>query len=428
MRVDSNFFRSPGGIILIVTTVVVLLGVLIGLLKPLPSRSITIATGPPGSAYELFAEQYREILARDGVKLQLVPSNGALDNVRLLRDPKSGVSVGFVQSGSLDASAAQDIESLGTIAYEPLWFFCRCNGALPQVNEIKDWPVSIGPNGSASRPLALKLLALNGIRSDELKLFDYPAADAEKALMEDRIMAALILTGWESPVVRRLARAPDISLLSFKRADAYVAIEPTLSKLVLPRGVADLATDRPSQDTNLIASKASLAVRNDLHPALQYLLLQAAMQVHSRPNIFQRAGEFPAAEQIDLPLSEEARQMYRAGPSFLHRVLPFWLAELVRRLLILIIPIAGIIYPMWSLGPRIYAWQMRRRVYLMYADLKMVERDLRIATPETRAAVMSRLDALDARARDLKVPTAFTEGTFNLRAHIQEVRARAAGV
>ncbi len=228
--------------------------------------------------------------------------------------------------------------------------------------------------------------------------------------------------------MRRLARAPDISLLSFKRADAYVAIEPTLSKLVLPQGVADLAANRPAQDTNLIASKASLAVRNDLHPALQYLLLQAAMQVHSRPNIFQRAGEFPAAEQIDLPLSEEARQMYRAGPSFLHRVLPFWLAELVRRLLILIIPIAGIIYPLWSLGPRIYAWQMRRRVYRMYADLKTVERDLRIATPETRAALMGRLDALDGRARDLKVPTAFTEGTFNLRAHIRAVRERAAAV
>jgi hypothetical protein len=337
------------------------------------------------------------------------------------------VSVGFVQSGSLDASAAQDIESLGTVFYEPLWFFCRCNGTLPLVNDIKDWPVSIGPNGSASRPLALKLLALNGIRSDELKVFDFPAADAEKALMEDRIKAALILTSWESPVVRRLARSQDISLLSFKRADAYVAIEPTLSKLVLPQGVADLAANRPAQDTNLI-SKASLAVRNDLHPALQYLLLQAAMQVHSRPNIFQRAGEFPAAEEIDLPLSEEARQMYRTGPSFLHRVLPFWLAELVRRLLILIIPIAGIIYPLWSLGPRIYAWQMRRRVYRMYADLKTVERDLRIATPETRAELMGRLDTLDARARDLNVPTAFTEGTFNLRAHIRAVRERAAAV
>jgi TRAP-type uncharacterized transport system substrate-binding protein len=417
-----HFFRSPAGIILIVVTVVVLLSVLLASLKPLPGRNIAIATGPPGSAYDLVAQQYRQILARDGVKLRLVPSDGALDNVRLMRDPRSGVAAGFVQSGSVEEGASQDIESLGTIFYEPLWFFCRCAGALPLVNELANWPVSIGPVGSASRPLSLKLLALNGIDARELKLFDYQADESEKALMEDRIKAALILTGWESPVVRRLARSPDISLLSFKRADAYVAIEPTLSKLILPRGVADLGTDRPPQDTTLIGSKASLAVRKDLHPALQFLLLQAAMQVHSRPGMFQRAGEFPAAEEIDLPLSEEARHIYRAGPSYLHRVLPFWLAELVQRLLILLLPIAGIIYPLWSLVPRIYAWQMRRRVFRMYADLKLVERDLRIATPGMRPGLMSRLDELEARARDLKVPTAFTELTYTLRVHISAVR------
>ncbi len=426
IRADHHFFRSPAGIALIAVTVGVLLSVLVVSLQPLPSRNIAIATGPPGSAYAQVAERYREILARDGVKLRLVPSHGAVDNVRLLRDRQSGVAVGFVQSGSVEAGATQDLESLGTIFYEPLWFFCRCSGALPLVSELSNWPVSIGPVGSASRPLALKLLALNGMDTQKLKVFDYPQEDAEKALMEDRIKAALILTGWESPVVRRLARAPDIALLSFKRADAYVAIDPTLSKLILPQGVADLSTNRPPQDTTLIGSKASLAVRKDLHPALQYLLLQAAIQVHSRPSIFQRAGEFPAAEEIDLPLSEEARHLYRAGPSFLHRVLPFWLAELVQRLLILILPIAGIIYPLWSLVPRIYAWQMRRRVFRMYADLKLVEQDLRIATPATRAGLMSRLDDLDARARDLKVPTAFTDLTYSLRMHIRALRDRAA--
>jgi hypothetical protein len=246
-------------------------------------------------------------------------------------------------------------------------------------------------------------------------------------LLERRIDAAMILTGWEAPVIQQLARSPDIMLLSFKRADAYVAIEPTWSKLVLPRGVADLAGDRPPQDTNLIASKASLAVRNDLHPALQYLLLQAAIQVHSRPGVFNRAGEFPAAEEIDLPISDEARQTYRTGPSFLHRSLPFWLAELVRRLLILILPIAGIIYPLWSLVPRIYAWQMKRRVNRMYGELKIVERQLRFAEPEARSGIISRLDELETRARDLKMPMAFTENTFNLRVHIRALRARALG-
>jgi len=170
-------------------------------------------------------------------------------------------------------------------------------------------------------------------------------------LIGKQLNAALIVTGWDSEVVQRLAREPYITLRGFPRADAYVALYPTLSKLIVPRGVIDLAADRPAQDTALIASKASLAVRNDVHPALQYLLVKAAMEVHSRPGMFHRAGEFPAAEEIDLPLSEEARQFYRTGPSLLQRSLPFWLAELVQRMLILILPIAGIIYPLWSLIP-----------------------------------------------------------------------------
>jgi len=425
-RVDLQFFRSSTGIALIAVTAVVLLMVLVASLRPLPSRHLAMATGPPGSVYAQVGERYREILARDGVQLRLVPTNGALDNIRLMRDRGAGVEVGFVQSGTVDEGASKDLESLGTVFYEEVWFFCRCpGGTLPTVADLADWGVSIGPEGGAGRPLALKLLAMNSIDPRRLKLFGYPVDEAGKALLEKRIDAAMILTGWESPVIQRLARSPDMLLISFKRADAYVAIEPTWSKLVLPRGVADLAGDRPPQDTNLIASKASLAVRNDLHPALQYLLLQAAIQVHSRPGVFNRAGEFPAAEEIDLPISDEARQIYRTGPSFLHRSLPFWLAELVRRLLILILPIAGIIYPLWSLVPRIYAWQMKRRVNRMYGELKMLERDLRIAQPETRPGLISRLDDLETRARDLKMPIAFSENTFNLRVHIRALRARA---
>jgi TRAP-type uncharacterized transport system substrate-binding protein len=424
-RVDRQFFQSPAGIIVLVVTVGVLLFALIATLQPLPSRHLAMATGPPGSAYAQAAERYRDILAHDGVKLRLVPTNGAVDNVRLLRDRQSGIATAFVQSGTVEQGASRDLESLGTVFYEAVWFFCRCpGGTLTPIKDLAQWSVSIGPEGSADRPLALKLLALNNINSQQLKLFGYPAEDSEKALMENRLDAALILTGWDSAVVQRLTRAPEITLLSFKRADAYVAIDPTWSKLIVPRGVADLGADRPPQDTMLIASKASLAVRKDLHPALQYLLLQAAFQVHSRPGMFQRAGEFPAAEEIDLPLSDEARHMYRAGPTFLQRSLPFWLAELVQRLLILVLPIAGIIYPLWTLVPRIYAWQMKRRVNRMYGELKQVERQLRIAPSEARPALIGQLDELDARARELKVSMAFSENAFNLRAHIRALRER----
>ena len=82
--------------------------------------------------------------------------------------------------------------------------------------------------------------------------------------------------------------------VSFAQADAYHRRFPFLSKLTLPQGVADLVRDYPPFDVTVLAPTANLIVRDDLHPALQSLLLQAASEVHGRAGFFQRAGEFPA--------------------------------------------------------------------------------------------------------------------------------------
>jgi len=383
-----------------------------------------MATGFPGSVYARTAERYRQILARDGVNLRLVPTNGAIDNVRLLKDPHSGIDVAFVQAGTIGEDEAQDLVSLGTVFYEEAWLFCRtCDPPLPP-SQWGGWRISIGPVGSASRPLALKLLTLNGADVSKLQLLTYPPEQAQRALLGKELEAALIVTGWDSPVVQSLARAPGVSLIGFQRADAYVALYPFLTKLVLPRGVADLAANRPPEDTPLIASKASLAVREDVHPALQFLLLRAATEVHSRPRIFQRAGEFPAAEEIDLPLSTEARRFYHSGPNFLQRTLPFWLAEFVQRMLILIVPIVGIVYPLWSLAPKLYFWHKRRRLYPMYRELKLIEREFRTAPVAAREMLITRLDDLERRARDLTMPGLLNESAFTLRSNIQTLRGR----
>jgi TRAP-type uncharacterized transport system substrate-binding protein len=417
--------RTRAGIALLALTGAILLITLLAALRPLPSRELALATGAPGSAYASIGEQYRAILARDGVRLRLVPTSGAVENVRLLTDRRSGIAAGFVQADTVDPRSEHGLESLGTLFYEPVWLFCRCPDPLPPLQAWNGWRVSIGPQGSAGRPLALRLLQLNGVAEGQLQLLPYLPEEAAQALLDRRIDALFTLTGWDSPVVQRLARAPDIRLVSFTHADAYVALDPDLSKLVLPKGVADLAANRPPEDTLLIASKASLAVRADLHPALQYLLLRAAAEVHAPPGMFQRAGEFPAPEPIDLPLSEEARDYYRSGPTLLQRSLPFWLAQLVQRTLILLLPIAGIIYPLWSLLPRMYNWQRRRRVDLLYRELKTLEAELRNGAPALRKALLQRLDELDRRAQELRLPGSYGASIYNLRDHIGAVRERA---
>ena len=424
--IDKDFARTRAGMALLAVTGGVLLLALVTALRPLPGRDIAMATGAPGSEYARVGELYREILARDGVRLRLVATNGEVDNLRLMRDRASGVEVGFVQGGAAEESDQRHLFSLGSVFYEALWTFCRCPEKTVPLKDWRGWRVSIGPEGSATHPLALKLLALNGLDSGKLQLFDYPPEAAAKALLEKQLDAAVILSGWESPVVQRLMHAPEITVLGFPRADTYVALDPELSKVVLPMGIADLGANRPAQDTPLIATKATLAVRREVHPALQFLLLRAATEVHSRPGALQRAGEFPAAEAIDLKLSDEARAFYRSGPTFLERSLPFWLAEFMQRLLILILPIAGIIYPLWSLAPKIYYWLMRRRLTPMYRELRLIERGLRIsaADPGTQKKLVSRLDELERRARDLPMPDLLSESTYNLWAYIQEVRAR----
>lgn len=423
-RIDRQFLRTRAGIFLVAVSVVVLLGTLVAALRPLPRRDLAIATGPPGSVYALSAERYRQILASDGVRLRLVPTNGAVENVKLLKDPKSGVDAGFVQAGTVSENEARGLVSLGTVFYEEAWPFCRCPDPVPPPKEWSGWRIAIGPEGSASRPLALKIFSLNGVDTRKLQLLVYSPEQAAEALLAGQLDAAVILNEWTSPVVQQLVRAPQIRLLAFPRADAYVALDPNLSKVVLPMGVADLEANRPPQDTTLLASKASLIVRQQLHPALQYLLLSAAMEVHSGHGMFRRAGEFPAPEPINMPISKEARNLYRSGPTFLQRTMPFWLAEFVQRMLILIIPIGGILYPLWSIGPKLYYWNMRRPLYPMYRELKLLERELEVPAAGSRHTLIRRLDELDRRARRLQMSGMLNESEYNLRANIRALRER----
>jgi hypothetical protein len=240
-----------------------------------------------------------------------------------LRDPQSGVSVGFIQGGTTTRKESPGIESLGTVFYEPLWFFSRISGS--RAEGLSGRRLSVGPEGSGTRALVLKLLERNKIVAE---LFGLTPEVAREKLIAGDIDVVFIVASWDAPEVQRLITAEGIELRSFPRADAYIGLYPFLNKLVLPEGIGDPAMNRPPSDVALVAPKASLAVRADLHPAIQYLLLDAAVQVHSGPGIFQKAGQFPAAESIDIPLSAEAQRFYKSGRPFLQDYLPFWIAAL----------------------------------------------------------------------------------------------------
>ena len=395
------------------------------LTRPLPPRTVIMATGPEGSAYQAIGERYREIFARHGVQLELETTYGSVDNIERLRDPASDVSVALVQSGMTNPDESPTLVSLGTLFYEPFWLFSGV-GPLSTPKVLEDMRVSLGRPGSGTYKLGRKVMNLLGLDVDRMQFEDMGAAEAGEALMRGEVDFAGMSLPWEADIVQQLLRDPRIEPISWARADAYVALRPFLTKRILPRGIADLANDRPPSDVTLVASKASLIVHDDLHPALQHLLLEAASEIHSSPGVFSEAGEFPAAEPIDLPLSEISREYYRSGKPFLQRYLPFWLAAYASRIIVLLIPILGIAYPLFRLLPALYGWSMRRRIHRLYGELKFIEAELETSPPVKPTAVLEQLDSLEKRANRMRVPVAFTQMLYMLKQHISLVRERVA--
>lgn len=392
--------------------------------NPFPPHTVTMATGPEGSAYEVLGDRYREIIRRAGVDLRVIPTAGGVENLARLRDEGSGVSVAFLESGLTDRATSPDLASLGTVSLEPLWSFFRGVTTQGGGRQLKGKRISIEPEGSATRVLARRLLALNGLDETSVVLLGLSPERSAEALLRGEIDGAVMLTSWRSPAVRRLLVADGIVLETYPRADAYVALFPSLTKVVLPTGVADLARNIPPSDVTLLAVEASLVARKDLNPAIQYLLLQAATEIHGGPEIFHKAGRFPAAEAVNLPLSEPAREFYQSGVPFVFRVLPLWLAGMTERLLILLIPLLVVAFPLFRFLPAVYQYLIETRIYRLYGRLRVLEQELEEAAPGAKLdRLASELDELARRASHLSVPLYYSQRLFILKGHIASARA-----
>ena len=305
-----EFLRSNWHVVTAIVTAGAIVYAAVFLLSTMPPRSITMATGPQGGGYYEIGRQYQELLARTGVELRLVATAGSVENLALLRDPHSGVNIALVQGGSV-GQAAGELESLGTLFYEPLWIFHRGGLEGETLAALRGRKVSIGPVGNGSHALLLKLLKRNDVDQNVGELLALPPEEAADKLLAGDIDAMAMLASWDAPVVQQLVADERVELLNLARADAYVALYPFLSKGDSASGRRRSRQGSPAG--RRFASKASLVVRKDLHSAIQYLLLSSAAQVHSGVSMFHRAGRFPAAEGIELPLSSEAVQFYKSG-------------------------------------------------------------------------------------------------------------------
>lgn len=398
--------------------------------RPAPPGSIAITSGPDGSIFRRNAEKYRKILARNGVTLRILPSEGSLENLRMLNNPASRVDVGFVQGGLSDGMAVDNLVSLGSVFHEPLALFYRAAAPLERISGLSGKRLAIGPEGSGTRALAQVLLKANGIEpGGATTLLNLGGEDATKALLERKVDAAFLMGDSATPaMMRTLLRTPGIRLFDFVQADAYTRRFPYLSKLDLPMGAFDLGRNTPSRDIHLIGPTVELVAREKLHPALSDMLIEAAREVHGRATLLQRAGEFPAPLEHEYRISEDARRYYSSGKSFLYRNLPFWLASLADRALVVLVPIIVLLIPGLKLVPRLYSWRIRSRIYRWYGKLIALERSLLAQpTPGERDEILTRLDDIEAEVNRMKMPLAYADQFYVLRDHINFVRDRYSG-
>src|SRR5262249_14273581 len=367
-------------------------------LRPLPPRVVVMSTGTADSDYDLYARKYQAILKRAGVQLRLLPSAGPIENLKRLNDPHSGVMVAFVQGGLTREPHSPALESRGPVFYEPFWFFLHSGIELQRPGDLRGKKVAIGPEGSGTRHLAQRFLALNGVTEDQLQLLPLSAAEAADALLKGEVDAAAMVGSWDTEAVRRLLTSSEVNLVGPPRADAYVALYPYLTKLVVPQGVGNLATNRPATDVNLVASEASLIVRKDLHSAIKSLLLEAATAIHSEGGLFRKRGEFPAPESVDLPIAKDARQFYKSGPPFLQRYLPCGRAVPASDIPLVRILVLGVALPLLKRAPTLCAWDMRRRIVRVDAEVAFIEVELHAGGGRVTDEVRSGLQGVEERA------------------------------
>lgn len=393
--------------------------------KPAPPSEITIASGGPTGAYHTFAQAYAEYLAAEGITLNVITTQGSLENIRLLHE--GTVDVALVQGGVRDDQGSETLQSLGSLYFEPLWLFHKKDENFDRLGALAGKRVAVGPEGSGTRALVTQLLDLNEFTDDDLDLKPLGGEDAKNALINDEVDAAFFVSSPRSETVQSLLNNPDIVLASFERAGAYARRFKFLSNLVLPEGMVDLKRNIPPRDTVVLAPAANLVATSDLHPALVDLLLMAARTQHADGDWFERRNQFPGDELLAYPLSDEAERFFENGPPLLQKYLPFWAASLIDRLKVMLFPLVLMMLPLIKVMPPVYNWRMRARVYRWYRELDDVDQVL--FTKEGLDSgklkeLTGELDRIEADVRDVSVPLSFANQLYHLRQHIDLVRKR----
>ncbi len=431
-RIQTSMMETMGlgraaTISALILTVLVTSLIVFLFIRSTPPKTIVMTSGDDNSIFRKVASRYEKVLARNGVKLTILPSEGSLENLDRLSNPAYRVDVGFVQSGLTKGRNIEKLMSLGSISYVPLFVFYKGTKPVEVLSDLQSKRLAIGPDGSGTNAIATALLEMNGIEpGEETELWEMDDEEAASDLIAGRMDAVFFMAdSASSTLIRKLLREPGIRLVNFSQADAYTRRLGYLNKLILPQGAIDFGKNIPAHDVTLLSPTVELIARHDLHPALSDLLLEAAQEIHGRTTLFQRRGEFPVPLENEFRLSDEATRYYKSGKSFFYRYFPFWMASLVSRILVVFLPIILILIPGLRVIPAIYRWGTRMRIFRWYRQLLALEQEmLTRVNGDKQKVLLERLDQIEQAVNNMKVPASFADQFYVLRGHIIFVRNR----
>ncbi len=414
----------------------ILLFLLIGLMgvwwyaDPPPPRHVLMATGQPGGSYDILGKKYAAFFEKKGITLELIPTKGAQENIEYLADRKNPIQAAFVQAGVFSPHGIKGVQSLGAISYDPIWLFYR--GAEVKENDFQEIKarsryflnskMSVGEKGSGTYAQAMQILKANGFEEGAHFLY-LSGSKSVEALKKGEIDAAFIVDSYEAPNVQALLADPKLHLSAFPRAEAYSRLFPYMQILNVPTGSFSLIRNFPSQEIKLMASTTNLLIDDRMHPALQFLFLEAAREINGRATFFSEHGEFPSFKNTGLPESPVALHYEKNGSPLLMTYLPFWLAELVNRLIFVLLPFCALAYPVLLTLPGYRNKRMRRKINQLYGVLKTYEQELTTNfDPEKKDEYLKKLDLLEYQALQLKVSKSMASDYYALRTSIDYVR------
>ncbi len=395
---------------------------------PAPPSEFSIATGFKGGSAEFIGNRYKDRLARQKMKVEVLLTDGSGADFQLLQNPKSGVKVAVIQGGVSSSKQMPGLLSLGRINYQVFWIFYRSTETLDDLTQLKGKRISVGPEGSGTRTVAIKLLAASGVNSENAKLSPLAGERAAEALKGGSLDVMFLANTSDAPLYKSLLGDPDIRVMNLRRAEALTRIYPFLVRLVLPEGVVDFVRNIPATDLTVVATTNAIIVREDVHPAIVGLLAEAMFDEHSGAGVFENAGTFPSQFDPEFPMAQSARDFYKNGPSLLSRFVPFWMTNYVQRIIALLVTVIAIVLPAFNYAPKLYLWYVRERLSKLYGRLRVIEKELnnRELDVSHLEKLLNELDRLDEASSIRGIPIRQSDMFFQFKEHLNLIRTRLA--